>query len=607
MLVAVSGPLAGQMWPIREIPLVVGRGTTCDVPICDSLASRNHCILRFQGDTVLLEGREARNPVLVNGKPARTATLHVGDSLAIGSERFLLALHTSGPRADENTRAKDETVSLGDMLSVKLKSVSPGANSEVHLSTAEQLAFAFELTHRLSQCASREEALSLFAARLKDCLSPDAMWLARLRTGENSLYFRKLPGIPISDARPPSSKIIKMVLHENMATCTGIGGGVVSESIISSVIAPLALCGTSHGAIVVQRNNGQPAYSDADAHFLEALTRICTPLLHAAGVIEELHRVNIGLRKRAGESDRLVGESTVIRKLAATLEQVAQSNLNVIITGETGTGKELAARTLHRASQRADGPFVVVNCAAIPEELFESQMFGYRKGAFTGALESYEGLLSQADGGTLFLDEIGDLSLADQARILRAAETGTYRPVGAAEELEADVRMVTATNKDLLAMTREKTFREDLYHRLSGFEVVCPALREHSEDIPALARHFFEEARENARIPLECISQEALDELSRWDWRGNARELRACILRAVATATGPILQPGDFQGNRLSNHGGASESLDLASWERRHILDVLERFGGDVRSAAAALGIGRSTLYRKLVQLNIPH
>lgn len=608
MLVAVSGTLAGESWPLGESSLTLGRAASCDVRLDDALASRHHCTLAVQEGLVHLEGARARNPVLVNGLPVRAERLGVGDRFSVGSEQFLIARRTSRRAAERSPQSSGETVSLGELLSPRDSKTPVNLAPGVRVSTTEQLVVLFETISRLAECASREEAMAQFSAQLTKRFVPDAMWLARTQGPGNRFNFRPMPGFEEVNAAPPSSKIVKLVLRENSGTCTGrLASDDGRETMVSSIISPLAIGKASHGAIILHRSGGRVAYTDSDSVFLESLARACAPVLHAVGVIGELRRDNARLRKRAGESTRIIGDSPAIHRLKRALEQASGSSLNVLIQGETGTGKELAARVLHESSPRAGQPFVIVNCAAIPEELFESQVFGYRKGAFTGAFETFEGLLAQADGGTLFLDEIADLSLPNQARILRAAETGTYRPVGAALELAANVRIVSATNKDLLALIQEGSFREDLYHRLCGFEILCPPLRDHPEDIPALAQHFLDEAREHAPMQLDLIAPEAIDALLTWPWRGNVRELRACIFRAAATALEPTLRKDDFHGNQLSARGATPGQLDLRSWERHHILQVLERCGGNVNDAAALLGIGRSTLYKKMAHFGIPH
>jgi len=248
-------------------------------------------------------------------------------------------------------------------------------------------------------------------------------------------------------------------------------------------------------------------------------------------------------------------------------------------------------------------PFVVVNCAAIPRELFEGELFGHAKGAYTDASSTEPGLLDQADGGTLFLDEIGDLSLDNQARILRVVENQTFRPVGSVREIKVDVRFIAATNKDLEVLVQRSRFRNDLYHRIRGLEIMVPPLREHPEDIPALAEHFLSSLRDEGRRPFKGFTPEAFEFLRQRNWPGNVRELRHAVHRAMTYATKEVIGPEDILEPPRSEEApsrGNAPVLTLERMENQHIRQVLAQHGGNVRAAARALGISRTTLYNKI-------
>jgi two-component system response regulator HydG len=312
--------------------------------------------------------------------------------------------------------------------------------------------------------------------------------------------------------------------------------------------------------------------------------------------------------------DEILGDSEVMRRLRALVVRAAASDASVLVTGESGTGKELVARALHRSGRRAEGPFVAMNCAAVPEALLESELFGHVRGAFTDAKTSRRGLLLDADGGTLFLDEICDLSPQLQPKLLRALQERTVRPIGGQGELAFDVRVVAATNEDVSDAVSGRRFRSDLYYRLNVIPIVVPPLRERGEDVALLARHFAAvyAKRHGRRAP--SLSREALDRLCAYPWPGNVRELQNYIERAMAL--GGDGEIGDFDLPRPvplernlvttpSNiSGGPSVRgpglLSLAEVERKHILHVLASVEGNKRLAARVLGIDRRTLYRKL-------
>jgi two-component system nitrogen regulation response regulator NtrX len=322
---------------------------------------------------------------------------------------------------------------------------------------------------------------------------------------------------------------------------------------------------------------------------------------------------NQRLRNEQVERYRIIGESVPIKALRQQLLLMAPANGRVLIYGESGTGKELVARALHSHSLRAGGPFVEVNCAAIPEELIESELFGHRKGSFAGATEDKIGKFEKADGGTLFLDEIGDMSLRMQAKVLRALDEQRFEPVGSREPARVDARVVAATNKDLEQEIARGDFREDLFYRLNVVPFGVPPLRERAEDIPLLAAHFLSEfARQYGRKSKE-ISPEAMDALCAYNWPGNVRELKNLVERMVIMS--PVQRidrkhlPALLFRSDGRRKGGAPELTTLqqarAAYERDFIARKLEENQGNVSRTAQELGLERSHLYRKMKALGI--
>ncbi len=310
------------------------------------------------------------------------------------------------------------------------------------------------------------------------------------------------------------------------------------------------------------------------------------------------------LRKLTG-LDNIVGQSEQMRKMFELIQTIAPQSSRVLITGESGTGKELVARAIHENSARASEPFITINCGAFPESLLESELFGYRKGAFTGANENRDGLFQAAHGGTLFMDEIGNMTLTMQVKLYRVLQEGKVRPVGSTEESDVDVRVIAATNKDFEKEIAEGRFREDLYYRLSVIPIQLPSLRERREDIPLLARHFLERFRKSMEKQIEGIAPEALRRLESFDWPGNVRELENTMERAVALETGKLISMevlpdrvknfsqdqlaagGDKRGASIPAEGVNLEEL-LAQEARAYLLAALEKAGG-VRTRAAEL------------------
>jgi two-component system, NtrC family, nitrogen regulation response regulator NtrX len=321
------------------------------------------------------------------------------------------------------------------------------------------------------------------------------------------------------------------------------------------------------------------------------------------------------LKRQLDERYVMVGESPAMRRLRADIEQAAPSNGRALIFGENGTGKELVARAIHARSLRASGPFVEVNCAAIPEELIESELFGHVKGAFTGALAARKGKFELADGGTLFLDEIGDMSLKTQAKVLRALQEQRIEPVGGAGWTEVDVRVIAATNKNLEEEIQRSRFREDLYFRLNVIPFRVPPLRERREDVPLLVRHFMDVlSAEHGRRP-RAIAPEVLAALARLPWPGNVRELRNIIERLVIMAPGDRIELRHLPSTLLEAvpvdvplvgdspaeaPGGGTLAEARETFERGYILARYRACGGNMSRTAEALGVERSNLYRKM-------
>ncbi len=307
---------------------------------------------------------------------------------------------------------------------------------------------------------------------------------------------------------------------------------------------------------------------------------------------------------------KLIGKSPAMKVLYKQLSQVAAVDTTVLITGESGSGKELAAHSIHQYSQRRDHPFVAINCAALPESLMESELFGHVAGAFTGADQNHDGLLVRANGGTLFLDEIGEMSPALQPKLLRALEANCVRPVGGSEEIQFDARLVAATNRDLETAVEAGTFREDLFYRINVVPIHLPPLRQRSSDILILAQFFVKMFSEKSKAEMKEITESVAQRLLDYQWPGNVRELRNAMERAVTLSEGTKLRIEDlpdsirnYQSRTMVIASDKPEELrSLEEVEKRYILHVLDTVDGNRTVASKILGLDRKTLYRKLIR-----
>jgi len=321
-----------------------------------------------------------------------------------------------------------------------------------------------------------------------------------------------------------------------------------------------------------------------------------------------LEAENVQLKQEVEEKYKLIGESLAMQEIQKIIARVAPTNGRVLITGESGTGKELVARAIHNQSLRSNELFVPVNCAAIPQELIEAELFGHEKGAFTGAMYRRIGKFEQADGGTLFLDEVGNMSLQTQAKVLRAIENGEFERIGGKNTIKVDTRIVAATNKDLNAEIQEGNFREDLYYRLNVIPIDIPPLRHRKKDIPLLAEHFLTQfCRENNK-PKKQLSKEAVKILERYSWPGNVRELRNIIERLVIMSRGNVIEvddiPQDLEETMTQQASGTLRDAKH-QFESNFIRQCLENNNWKITETARQLGIERTNLHRKMRQYGI--
>ena len=352
--------------------------------------------------------------------------------------------------------------------------------------------------------------------------------------------------------------------------------------------------------------------------FLEkplSLDRTMTVVRNALA-LETLRRENRTLRHRIFIDDAMIGDGKGMRAVRERIEQAAASDSRILILGENGTGKELVAREVHARSLRADGPFVEVNCAAIPESLIESELFGHEKGAFTNAMARRRGKVEMADRGTLFLDEIADMSLFTQAKVLRVLQEMRFERVGGEESIAVDVRVISATNKDISALIGKGAFREDLYFRINVVPIVVPPLRERREDMPALVAYFMEKFKRPSAQEIKTVSEDGMKVLNAYHWPGNIRELKNFVERVNIMAEEHVISaasvksflgaaPQEEPSSSLAPYDGMTLALARDAFERDLIAARLKEHGGNISRAAEALGVYASNLHSKMKKLNI--
>jgi len=418
--------------------------------------------------------------------------------------------------------------------------------------------------------------------------------------------------LPLINAAPVEAVILDLIMP-------AVDGMTVLGKIIEERPCIPVIMLTGHGTIAKAVEATKAGAFDFLEKPIESAKIIIT--LENAIKKSRLERDRFHLLQDALTRYRMVGVSKAIKETFAVIEKVAPSDSRILISGESGTGKELIARAIHLRSDRAGGPFVVVNCAAIPEELIESELFGHEKGAFTGAIQLREGKFVMASGGTLFLDEVGDMSPRIQAKVLRVIEDGEIQPVGGREPIKTNVRLIAASNRDLKLEMREKKFREDLYFRLNVIHVQVPPLRERREDIPILLDYFLRQLCEERKRPLLRVEPSAMDVFVTYSWPGNVRELRNLIENLVVMSSGNIITREDIEEllaaaspesralNQPSESNMDGQGPTLAQvrerTEREAIISKLASNSWNYEQSTQELGISRATLFNKIKQLGI--
>jgi Nif-specific regulatory protein len=608
-LTLMSGNRAGTNYPLDvNRKTLIGRGSDCHITLPDPICSRVHATLTREADGWVLRDCDSRNGTSVNGQKIDEATVVDGTTLRIGSTEFHFHESEEPPTAKGDDPQGLQTI-VQDLPIAVQESHEEALAGLPSVEQVKELMLLYQLCIKLLGCGDPNRVVEI------------ALDLLRKRTGASVVGFLSVndEGALTPKLVIPQSAAGRVTLNQSLTELVSQQGHAVwvakqksgqdaksLDHFADAVCAPLVRRTvegerTTLGAIHVYLENGRFRQSDFD-FIISVANLVAIALVHA----RELTTLQSDYQRLVEESpgyDELVGESAVMRELKSKITKVAKAPGCVLVRGESGAGKELVARAIHHGSPRADRPMVSVNCAAIPADIMESQLFGHKAGSFTGADRDHVGYFQQADLGTLFLDEVGELTLEGQAKLLRILEGHPFLPVGATDEVSVDVRVIAATNQDLQKYVRDKRFREDLYYRLSVFELHLPPLRDRDIDIAHLVDFFLDQYRRLHGRPNVSLSDTARAKLLAYRWPGNVRQLRNVLDSAVVLAEDNTIKPSDLA---LRDSGSSDlDTLNIAEWERKLIVEALSRTGGNVPESAKLLGIGRATLYRKIEQYHI--
>jgi transcriptional regulator with GAF, ATPase, and Fis domain len=609
--------------------LSLGRDATNGLPIGDPSVSRRHCLILREGTGFKVRDLDSRNGTLVNGEVVKDHWLHHLDEIAVGDSvfRFLIeddAEQSSGAShivefEDGKTTRSTAEIRPQDVLYLqpdRILSELPAASR-----LARNLNALLTISRIVHSIPDLDELQSQILALVFNVAPAERG--AILLDGKNGREFNSVFARnrdtgnerPVRVSRTIAQRVLEQglaILGSDVPGSSGLGAveSLIASQVRSLLCVPLTVFQRTIGCIYLDTISIADRFNEDHLELVTAIAGISAVALENARRVQWLEHENQRLMTEITHDRTLVGESGRMKEVFQFLARVAPSDATVLIGGESGTGKELAARAIHRKSPRANKPFVAINCAAIPENLLESELFGYEKGAFTGAASQKKGRLEGADGGVLFLDEVGELAPSLQVKLLRVLQEREFERVGGNRPIHVDIRLIAATNRDLEEAARKGEFRQDLYFRLNVVSLTMPPLREHKEDIPLLVSFLVEKHCKKCGAKPKPLSREALACLLNYDWPGNVRELENVIERALVLGSSEDILPEDLPENLLERdpapgEGEARYHAAIKDLKKRLIQNALEEARGSCTEAAKALGVHPNYLHRLIRNLDL--
>ena len=624
-LLVLSGPLKDSTIPLAEGEITIGREASNGVAVIDPSVSRKHCAVRGQEGRFQVRDLDSRNGTLVNGTVVQEHWLQQGDEIGAGDSSFLFLLEEDNVAAPGRVEFEDgqrtaETTVIHPQDVVYLQP----DRLQRELPATSQVARNLNALLKISRIVHAIRDLDDLQGQLLDLIfevvpaGRGAILLADKEGHQFNSMFARMRQAGQTPLVKVSRTVARQVLEQGIAILgTDVPGSgdlrqvesLVASQVHSLLCVPLTVFQRVIGCIYVDSNSPGNRLDEEHLQLVTAIAGISAVALENARRLQWLEQENERLTVEVSQERSLVGEGAQMKEIYQFLKRVAPTDSTVLIEGESGTGKELAARALHRNSPRANKPFVAINCAAIPETLLESDLFGHERGAFTGASGLKKGRLEIADSGVVFLDEVGELAPALQVKLLRVMQEREFERVGGIHPIKVDIRLIAATNCNLEQAVRDGAFRKDLYYRLAVLKVTMPTLRERREDIPMLARHFVQKHAKHCKVKPRPISREALSCLVNYDWPGNVRELENAIERALVLGSSDMILPEDLP-ESLLERTPAPEMIEAkyhaAVKERKKqlIRDAVEQTQS-YADAARILGVHPNYLHRLIRNLEL--
>jgi transcriptional regulator with GAF, ATPase, and Fis domain len=626
-LLVLSGPLKDSTIPLSDGEITIGREASNGIAIADPSVSRKHCLLTGEGGRFRIRDLDSRNGTLVNRSAIEEQWLEHGDEIAAGDSSFVFLLEEeelSQPEGGvefEDAQSTAETTILHprdvvylhpDRLLRELPATSRVARNLNALLKISRIVHAIRDLNEL-----QEQLLDLIFE-----VAPagrGAILLADREGHQFNSMFARMRQAGQGRLVKVSRTVARQVLEQGIAI---LGSDVPShdelrevESLAASQVrsllcVPLTIFQRVIGCIYLDSESLSSRLNEDHLQLVTAIAGISAVALENARRLQWLEEENERLTVEISQERSLVGEGARMKEVYQFLKRVAPADSTVLIEGESGTGKELAARAIHRNSPRSTKPFVGINCAAIPETLLESDLFGHERGAFTGATSQKKGRFEIADGGVVFLDEIGDLAPALQVKLLRVLQEREFERVGGTHPIKVDIRLLAATNCNLEQAVRNGKFRQDLYYRLAVLKITMPTLRDRREDIPLLVRHFVQKHAKHCKVKPRPVSREALACLVNYDWPGNVRELENAIEHALVLGASDMILPEDLPESLLERTPQpemteAKYHMAVKELKKQLILDAVEQTQGSYADAARILGVHPNYLHRLIRNLEL--
>jgi transcriptional regulator with GAF, ATPase, and Fis domain len=608
-LMAISGSLRGTVQQLIDGQISIGRSDSNHVCLIDRVVSRRHCVIEQVDERYELADLDSHNGTFVNGIPVRRKAIDHGDTIRVGNAEFVFLVR-DGEDADstELRLSDDESISELETIRLKLPTTLPQFGVEVghmarDLAALSQISDVInsirdlerlqrELLRLIFEVIPAEDGAIILVPHLDE--EPTSICSWSRRSGEQ-------PSIRIQ------RELVRHAIWEQSAVLSNAARD--SGDVPNVLCLPLVGVEKTLGVIYLTSSGNALPFNEDHIHFLGRVSRIAAVSLENVIALDALSSENRRLKEELGSASQLVGESRQMGEVEEFIRRVAQGDSTVLIRGESGTGKELVARAIHNGSPRAERPFVAINCAAIPEALLESELFGHEKGAFTGAAAMKKGKLEAAAEGTVFFDEIGELAPLLQAKLLRVLQEREFERLGGNRSLAFTARVLAATNKNLEQAIKSGEFRQDLYYRLNVVSVSVPPLREHRDDIPLLALYFAAKYAARSKRPFKGISREARTLLMNYSWPGNVRELENAIEHAIVLGlTEEVLLedlPTAILEEQYAEIEGARYHAVLNHAKKELVLTALREADGSYPEAARLLGIHPKYLHRLVRNLNL--